>query len=199
MLSHRKILSMQDPLFKKVWEIYNQSFTYEEVRSLDAQKPLFNHPAYTLWVWEDSGEVIGFISAWHYPRFTYLEHIAVNSQKRSSGYGHTMMKEWLELRTMPVILEIDPVVDDSTKRRCDFYKSLGFVLDEKIREQPNYSNGITTITMELMFYPEMLDESTIDEFQWIHHTEIVQSIRDSCQKNQKRLAASRSRFISQIS
>ncbi len=182
MLSHRKILSEQDPLFAQVWQIYEQSFTYQEVRSLEAQIPIFEHPAYTLWAWEDEGHVVGFISAWHYPRFTYLEHLAVHPDKRSFGYGHTMVKDWLELRTMPVILEIEPVEDEHTKRRCAFYQSLGFVLDERIREQPDYSNGTDTITMELMFYPEMLDDALVEEFQWLHQTEIVQSIRDCVQK-----------------
>ncbi len=57
---------------------------------------------------------------------------------------------------MPVLLEVEPPVDEITRRRVAFYQSHGLLLrDEVPYIQPPYSPGLPPVPMCIMTSPGM--------------------------------------------
>ena len=179
MLCSYRVCSSAHPLFPAAWRVYQVSFPDNEKRSLAAQDALFSLPAYSFTVWHRAGIIAGFIAAWRYADFSYLEHVAVNPEMRSSGYGRAIVKEWADAEAAPVLLEIDPVVDAVSRRRLQFYLSLGFIDDGIDHVQPSYIDGVTPIPMRLLFYPQRFSLPLVERFRHLQHTEMTQSIRDT--------------------
>ncbi len=63
-----------------------------------------------------------------------------------------------------IILEIDPPVDEKSKRRMGFYERVGFLQNSFDHIHPPYHNGIKGHELVVMSYPEKLSISEYDLF-----------------------------------
>ena len=121
------------------------------------------------------GEPEAMLAYWLYPEFCYLEYIAVDPSRKGHGTGSRILKELLGRTTLPVILEIEPVVDDTTLRRRVFYERLGFVGNPQHEHmQPPYQKGFQPLPMLLMTYPVPITAEAYRHFYSILSTEIVE-------------------------
>lgn len=75
---------------------------------------------------------------WRFPEFVYVEYLAVDKSLRSQGMGGRIISQLVESVDVPVILEVEPPVDDLTRRRVAFYQRHGFRLLSIPYEQPSY-------------------------------------------------------------
>lgn len=121
-------------------------------------------PAYELIAVQEEDRVVGFLSAWNLPRFCYLEHFAFSPECRGGGFGTRTLKEYLTGKTSPVILEIDPLVDEISRRRCGFYERLGFVLTDHEHYQPPFRRGDSPVLLRIMSYGRGITDAEYDEF-----------------------------------
>lgn len=121
------ITSKQHVHFRNTWSLYEKSFPVAEQRKsedhLRASQDQHFHP---MSAFEDD-EFIGFIFYWEWDNYRYVEHMAVKPALRGEGYGSQILK-WVCDREHTIILEIDPLINELSVRRLQFYERSGFTL-----------------------------------------------------------------------
>lgn len=153
------------PLFPAVWGIYQESFPLEEQRSISMQRAAWEDPGYEFLAIIREGEVIGLLGVWHLEGVLFMEHFALSHSVRGSGIGSSLLKEYLA--TVPdemVVLEIDPLVDEISRRRAEFYKRLGFHLTEHHHVQFPFRAEDSPLLLRIMSYPGYMSDAQYEEF-----------------------------------
>lgn len=151
--------------FSVLWETYEASFPASERRLLPAQKAIFSHPSYRLDIWfNEDDKYVGLMDWWEYDGFRYVEHIAVSPDARSGGYGSRIFKSWLKSSQKPVFLEIDPVTDDISRRRLQFYQRLGFVENPMEHVQPHFQGTGEQVRLRVLSYPRPMSGEEYADF-----------------------------------
>lgn len=162
-----KIHQIKDPgdqYFNEFWRLYAESFPLNERRILRQQVAIFNNSAYRLNIYISGNHLIGFISFWMAEKFFFIEHLAIASELRNRGKGKAVLKSFLESDHIPIILEIEPPVDNTTRNRLRFYKSCGFKLNHHTHSQPPYHNEDEPIPMKILTYPAEINDSDYQQF-----------------------------------
>ena len=131
---------------KFIERIYTESFPLDERRDFSEVIRLLE---------ENDNFFIGFISYWEWNDFSYVEHFAVDSSCRGSGYGATAMTELLKRINNPAVLEVEKPLDNISQRRIRFYERLGFVLCTRSYTQPPYSPEKQPLELYLMSFGKM--------------------------------------------
>ena len=130
---------------KFIERIYTESFPPDERRDFsDVIRLLEENDDFFIVLLSDENKAVGFIS--------YVEHFAVDSSCRGSGYGATAMTELLKLINNPAVLEVEKPLDDISQRRIRFYERLGFVLCTRPYTQPPYSPEKQPLELYLMSF-----------------------------------------------
>ncbi|MDR1103479.1 MAG: GNAT family N-acetyltransferase [Tannerella sp.] len=169
------IQSEDDPLFPVFCEICESSFPLSERRSPEDQRRLFSIDAYALEAWVEGDLPAGFLGWWDCGDLRYVEHFAIHPDCRSAGYGSRFLSEWMSESDLPVLLEIEPVTDEITRRRQRFYHRKGFKDNEIIHYQPPYHRETPAVHLWLMSYPQPLTPAAYEKFRRIQQTEIMPS------------------------
>lgn len=160
-----KIKSAQNKFFPEIWNIYEFSFPLCERRSLEDQIRIFELDYYHLEAWIENEKVLGLIGWWDLEESRYVEHYAINPEYRSEGYGSKFLKDWIDDNNKLVLLEIEPVEDEITQRRQNFYHRLGFIDSPIKHSHPPYHKGMDKVNLWLLTYPTSLDENIYLQFQ----------------------------------
>ena len=124
---------------KFIERIYTESFPLDERRDFSEVIRLLE-------------ENDNFFSYWEWNDFSYVEHFAVDSSCRGSGYGATAMTELLKRINNPAVLEVEKPLDNISQRRIRFYERLGFVLCTRSYTQPPYSPEKQPLELYLMSF-----------------------------------------------
>lgn len=152
-----------ESVWNRIEHTYMDSFPEAERRPFPLLRRLScEHPAFTVWALfqqlptlstEATQEVYtGFITAWKFEKFIYIEHFAIDASARNGGIGGRALKQFLASCQAPVVLEVEIPTDELSKRRIGFYERLGFTLDQHLYYQPPYQEGGETLEMRLMTY-----------------------------------------------
>ena len=165
-LSAHPITGPGDSWFAHFIELYDAAFPeYQRRNDIDVAA-VFRQPAYRLDAWLADGEFAAFMSWWNFPDIRYVEHLAVAPDKRSLGIGKKLLQAWLPTAETLVALEIDPVVDELTRRRLAFYQRVGFA------ENPDIMHGVPSLLEreyitpgELLTWPRAITRPEYDRFQ----------------------------------
>ena len=165
-LSTHSIPGPGAPWFDDFIELYDAAFPEYQRRSDADLAAVFRQPDYRLDAWLADGEFAAFMSWWNFPGIRYVEHLAVAPDKRSLGIGQKLLQAWLPAAETLVALEIDPVVDELTRRRLAFYQRVGFV------ENPDIMHGVPSLLEreyitpgELLTWPRAIARPEYDRFQ----------------------------------
>lgn len=136
--------------------LYFENFPASERRDWDQEVALIDEEdRFHLLGAIDDGALVGFISYWMLEECCYIEHLAVSAPRRCAGLGGSLLRHVAGLG-MPVLLEVEPPVDETTRRRVAFYQSHGLLLrDEVPYIQPPYSPGLPPVPMCIMTSPGM--------------------------------------------
>jgi len=159
-----QIKNADDPHFDEFWKIYSASFPLNERRESDQQADVFKKPEYQVDIYLSDNHVIGFIAYWTTTNFIYIEHLAIAPEVRSEGFGSAILKPFIEREPIPVILEIEPIIIDLTRRRLKFYESLGFVPNDHLHYQPPYHTSDQPLHLVILTYPNQIDEAPYRQF-----------------------------------
>jgi len=135
---------------------YTQSFPEAERRDFSLVRGLIDeNPSFITYTLLKENKYVGFITAWQFDDFIYVEHFAIDETARNGGIGAIAMKQFLSLHKSPVVLEVEAPTDELSKRRICFYQRLGFQLDYHPYQQPPYRKEEDWLDMLLMSYGEI--------------------------------------------
>lgn len=160
----RPVKDFSDPLLDKVEKTYNDSFPEAERRVFFLVKELVKEePRFTVYTLFRNGAYAGFITAWQFESFAYVEHFAIDESARNGGIGAEAMRQFMALCDVPVILEVEIPSEEMSKRRIGFYERLGYALDNHVYYQPPYRQGEEFLEMRLMSYGNIDLQQSFEE------------------------------------
>lgn len=160
-----QITAFDHPLFPALWEIYEHSFPPAEKRTRAGQEKAMAYPHYHLDAWlEEDNSLVGLMGWWDFDIARYVDHYAISPLARSGGYGSRILSQWMRSDDKPVILEIDPVVDEISTRRLAFYSRLGYVENPMDHVQPAYQPGTEDVPLRVLSWPAPLSQGQYDSF-----------------------------------
>lgn len=161
------IYSIENPmpreLFTQLFEIMEYSFPGDERRDFEDHFNEFRNPRFRSLVHTKNGRLAGFMNYWQLTGIVYLEHFAVAGEFRGQGMGSELMDVLRKTISSPIILEAEPPEKSETAaRRINFYKRLGFHLNEYEYYQPPYHKGEKPVRLMIMSAPAPLLEKEFD-------------------------------------
>lgn len=137
MKKHR-ITSPEDALYASFKTLYESAFPVYEKRTESHQRDGLKDDRFHLDCYLDDNQLIGFFGYWQFAQYCYIEHYAINGHIRGKGYGTQLLQQFLDKTDNPVILEIDPLTDEISRKRLRFYQQLGFVENPYHHAHPAY-------------------------------------------------------------
>lgn len=149
--------------WEKVWELYEQSFPIAERRKIGDHIRACNDPQFfPLSAWEGN-TLIGILFFWEWDSYRYLEYLAVNPQLRGQGYGSQLLS-YLRDTEHTIILEIDPLSNEMSVRRLQFYERAGFTLTPYRFMHLPYRLEAQSIELLILSYPKMITKKQHNDF-----------------------------------
>ena len=158
-----RITQASDPLYLKALQLYSISFPPHEQRESASQARILANPAYHFDVICDNGEFIGEILYWDIGGTFYIEHFCILPAMRNKRYGQKILSAY---RSAPLILEIDPPVNEISLRRKGFYERCGFVENPYLHIHPPYHRKDAGHKLVIMSLPDRLKS---DEYARFYH------------------------------
>ncbi len=143
----------KNPMYQQAFTLYRMAFPREERRENDCA--LVPHKAFRPGILLENGKLQGILFYWEAADFIYLEHFAVLPQYRNLGLGAKALA-LLKGQGKPIVLEIEPPVDDLTCRRRGFYQRNGFLENEHPHIQPKYRPDDEDLPLKLLSWPQRL-------------------------------------------
>ncbi len=163
-MNFKRVIDNNTAEFKAAIQIYEASFPINEKRALNDQIEALSDDSYHFQViHNDNLETMGLLLNWETEDFVYIEHFAILESARGQNLGGRILEKIKSEKNIPIILEIDPPVDDISKRRMDFYKRHGFTMTKYKHLQPTYKEHDETCTLNVMAYPN-IDEKLYNIF-----------------------------------
>ena len=158
-----RLTAAEHEMYARAMELYCQSFPFHEQREGDSQARIMGHEEYQFNLIYDGDEFAGLMLCWETARFIYVEHFCILPALRNRKYGQRAL-ELLKERGKPIILEIDPPVDEISLRRKGFYERLGFQHNGYLHCHPPYHREYAGHDLVVMSCPELLAEERYEEF-----------------------------------
>ncbi len=160
----RRIENSSDTLLDKVEKTYNASFPEAERRAFSLVRELVDiEQRFSVFTLMKDGEYVGFITAWSFAGFTYIEHFAINPSARNGGVGGQAMRAFMASCGSPIVLEVEIPADEMSVRRIGFYERLGYTLDSHTYFQPPYRKDEPPLEMRLMSYGDINLRQSFEE------------------------------------
>ena len=156
-----RITGVTHPLYQKAMELYNLSFPPHEQRETHSQNQILMQDAYHFDIICDEGEFVVEILYWEIAGFFYIEHFCVLPAMRNKHYGQRILNAY---QVTPLILEIDPPVDEISIRRKRFYERCGFVENSFRHIHPPYHAENQGHELVIMSSPIMLEADEYESF-----------------------------------
>ena len=158
-----KFVPISEERFDLVYEKMTTAFPYEERRDLLDQKECLNNEFFNFFEIFDNEADVGFITIWAFPEFIFIEHLAINEEKRAGGYGTKTIELVKETYNKPLILEAEAPETEQQIKRIRFYHRAGFKINSYDYEQPSYHGG-EGVPLKILSYPELLNQKEFDLF-----------------------------------
>lgn len=159
-----QIKNKEDQYFAEFWKVYSKSFPLNERRTSGQQIEIFKKTGYQLISYLSGNRIIGFVAFWTSKEFVFIEHFAVTCEVRNKGFGSAILKQFLVRNVNPVILEIEPPVDDLTRKRLRFYESSGLIGNKHLHFQPPYHPGDQYLQLDILTYPHQITADLYKQF-----------------------------------
>ena len=154
-----------DGAMDEVWALYEASFPLHERRRREDQTQAMREPNFRCLSAWDGSVFAGLALCWAWPCGIYVEHLAVAPELRGRRYGARILAA-LKEEGRPLILEIDPPVDELSIRRKGFYQRAGFWENPFLHVHPPYRPQFKGHPLTVMTYPTPWDRGTYETF-WV--------------------------------
>lgn len=97
-----------------------------------------------------NGENFGILTYWNFSTFIYIEHFAIEQNKRKGGIGTMVLRHFLKGVDKPIVLEVEIPDNPIAVRRIKFYNRLGLNLEPYNYIQPPYRKGGDMLHLRIM-------------------------------------------------
>ncbi|MDD2590995.1 MAG: GNAT family N-acetyltransferase [Fermentimonas sp.] len=149
--------------WNRVWDLYEKSFPVAERRKInDHLRACADERFFPLSIWEGQ-QLIGLMFFWEWDTYRYLEHLAVNPEIRGHGYGSQLLR-YLCDSEHTIILEIDPLDDELSVRRLQFYERSGYTLTPFRFVHLPYRIDGQEQELLILSYPKMISKDQHKDF-----------------------------------
>ncbi len=155
--------NVTEKTFQTVYEKMEAAFPYEERRDFLDQKECLEKKYFNFFEIFDGESPVGFISPWFFEDFVYIEHLAIDSDKRNGGYGSKTIEKIKEFYKKPIILEAEAPETEQQIKRIKFYERLGFKVNSYPYTQPSYHGG-DGVPLKILSYPDYLSQKDFENF-----------------------------------
>ena len=151
MIEFLKIENVYDPNFEEVFHLYNAAFpsylrrSWTGIEMLLSKKPAF-HSIYV----KHKKDFAGLIHYWTFDKFVFIEHFAIQPDRRNKGLGSKILKKFLSDITLPVIIETELPRNLVASKRIHFYERLGLFVTSNFYMQPPYEGSQVMMSMLIM-------------------------------------------------
>ena len=156
-------IDVNEKTFNTVFDKMKTAFPYEERRDYSDQKECLENKYFKFFEIYDCDLAVGFTALWVFENFVFIEHIAIDEDKRGSGYGSKAIELIKEKYNKPLILEAEAPVTEQQIKRIKFYNRLGFNVNSFNYTQPSYHGG-EGVPLLILSYPNKLTDEEFDEF-----------------------------------
>jgi len=163
MLTATRLTDKNVPEIDNVNYLYDLAFPLHERRGYQGRQSIQRCSDYYLYYFTDNNVFIGFIGSWKITDFFYIEHFAISPQLRAQGYGQKVLTLFSK-QVAKIILEIDPVIDEQSLNRLNFYKRCGFERNEYKHTHPSYHSHYAPHELEVLSFPAKIDKQTYQIF-----------------------------------
>lgn len=165
------ITELSPERFDEVYAIFEESFPIDEYRPPEEQRALMEHPCYKVYVQKvENDKIASFFSVWKFEKFSYIEHFAVKPEYRNGGRGAKFLQDMIAQLDKPVVLEVEPPLDEMSVRRIGFYERNGFAYNDYPYFQPPISKGRNRIDLMIMSLPSAVSPVEYEEMKRTIHT-----------------------------
>lgn len=149
--------------WNQVWKLYEDSFPVAERRKVeDHLRACENEHFHPLSIWENK-QLIGIAFYWEWSNYRYIEYLAVFPELHGHGYGSQIIKEIRDSEHI-IILEIDPLINELSVRRLQFYERAGFTLTPyRFVHLPYRIDGVPQELL-ILSYPQMITKEQHKDF-----------------------------------
>ena len=158
-----KLIPITEERFDLVFSKMTAAFPFEERRDISDQKECLNNEYFKFSEIFDDETDVGFIALWDFPEFVFIEHLAIDEEKRAGGYGSKTIELVKETYKKPIILEAEAPETDQQIKRIRFYERAGFKVNFYAYEQPSYHGG-EGVPLKILSYPDILNQEEFDLF-----------------------------------
>lgn len=158
-----RFIPITEERFDLVFSKMTAAFPYKERRDILDQKECLNNKFFKFLEIFDGEADAGFIALWEFDEFVFIEHIAIDEEKRAGGYGSKTIELVKETYKKPIILEIESPETEQQIKRIKFYDRLGFKMNSYDYEQPSYHGG-EGVPLKILSFPECLNQEEFDLF-----------------------------------
>lgn len=156
------INSKEDRYFKSAWQLYLDSFPKIERRTIKEQEVILENKDYFMTCYVEGEILIAIIFFWKIDTeskiYTFLEHFAVNSKLRGKSYGSKILQNFIN-KNENIVLEIEPIVDEITKKRLRFYEKFDFVVNKHEHFQIPFRKDAKELKLLLMSQKKQLSKN----------------------------------------
>lgn len=156
-----RIRNEKHPMYQKALDLYKISFPEHEQREAFSQRAILTNEDYHFDIVTDVGVFVGEVLYWEVQGFYYIEHFCIHPEMRNKQYG----QRTLELLDKPLILEIDPPIDDISIRRKGFYERCGLVENPYHHVHPPYHKENQGHELVIMSMKRILTSEECKTFQ----------------------------------
>ena len=155
--------NVTEKTFPQVFEKMKAAFPYEERRDYLDQQECMNDERFKFLEIFDDAQAVGFTALWNLDGFLFIEHIAIDQDKRSGGYGSKTIELIKSTFNKPVILEAEAPETEQQIKRIRFYHRLGFKINDFPYKQPSY-HGDEGVPLKILSYPDLLSDKEFENF-----------------------------------
>ncbi len=158
-----KFENVTEKTFSAVYEKMVAAFPLEERRTFSNQQKCLNNRSFEFYEIIHESNPVGFIGLWNLNGFVFVEHLAIDEDKRSGGFGTKAIELVKEKYNKPIILEAEAPVTPQQIKRISFYERLGFNVNDYPYLQPSYHGG-EGVPLKILSFPSPLTEAELVNF-----------------------------------
>lgn len=149
-------------LFYKAWELYETSFPKIERRNINEQKQIQNDSRYKTYAYLDEDNFVGIVFYWDFDKFRFIEHFAINPSFRGKSYGSKILESLLNTSN-DVVLEIELISDEISKKRLRFYEKFDFKVNDFKHYQVPFREEQESLELLFLSHGRILSKDEYEE------------------------------------
>ena len=158
-----RITNILHPMYCRALELYQISFPFHEQREAFSLEKILSDNEYHFSLIYNKNTFVGLVLYWESEDFIYIEHLCILPEMRNKQYGRKVLS-LLGGKQKTLILEIDPPVDNISKRRKGFYKRCGFIENSFQHIHPPYHKQNHGHNLVIMTYPKQISYNEYSTF-----------------------------------